>query len=99
VRLLCIIACLFGCGGQEEPKAKSAAPQPLVGVAPEIAAGGAIDALAPPLRRAFDDFALMGTPAPGEWLEALAKTLGELGIADEAAARRAKWIREGTVAP
>ncbi len=73
MRWICIIVCLLGCGGREERKAKPPAQTPLVGVAPEIAAVGAIDALAPPLRRAFEaheDFELMGTPAPGEWLAA-----------------------------
>jgi archaemetzincin len=71
VRWSCIILCLLACGGRDEPQARPPAPAPAVGVAPEIAAVGAIDALAPPLRRAFevhDDFALMGAPAPGEWL-------------------------------
>lgn len=51
--------------------ARPPVPKAPAGVAPEIAAVGAIDALAPPLRRAFqvhDDFELMGPPAPGEWL-------------------------------
>jgi archaemetzincin len=63
--------CLLGCGGRSEPAPKPSAKEIVVGVAPEVAAVGAIAALAPPLRRAFevhDDFEPMGPPAPGEWL-------------------------------